>query len=264
MRARGVINLWVPVALLAVGGAAGCGADKPGSQTAAAKVAAPPSATKTATAPTASPTVEASGSAIEPFLTAQPTCQDKTFTGPAAAKFGADRVTAGYRFAVKFVIDATFDDSLMNNLHPRPEDFTFVEKDMTASAKASWGEAVALALKPNSTKQQFFNVVALTSYNIVNPSKGEKPTTPAFRDAACGPATAGVGTDSLNQPALTLRFNITGKFLTTGKDGQPLARTLRKRMTMNLSRTGVAAAPWAVDKLSANTTYSDNAPDDGK
>ena len=170
------------------------------------------------------------------------------FTGEAADQFGADNVMTAYKFATKFMLQSTFDGTLITLTQPRQVDFSTVEQGLTPGAKTSFRALTALleSKTENLTPQQASDLVALTTWGV-NTFPGYTLRNPGYRNVGFGAAHAEVAKLPGRQDELILRFPVTGTFLLTDSAGKLAVVDYKKDMDLSLAESGDPAHPWLID-----------------
>lgn len=185
----------------------------------------------------------------------------KPFTGPASDKWGADSVMAAYLFATDFVLDATFNPSLLALTEPRAIDMSAPEEGMTRECAARY-RALTEKLDAQSGKEQDYNnVLSLSTWGATGIAPGSTVANPAYRDAGYGGATTAIGKSPEGQDALVLRFPVKGQILLNHPKRGPLKSEIAKDMTMTLVQSGNPARPWLVATYLADFVIGEPVPD---
>ena len=245
------------VALLVVLALTGCSAADSSAST--SRTTAP---TATASTPTPPPTSSSSTRAPAVVPTADPSGSLAPFTGEAADHFGADNVMAAYKFSTKFMLQSTFDGTLISLTQPRQVDFSTVEQGLTPGAKTSFRALTALleSKTENLTPQQASDLVALTTWGV-NTFPGYTLRNPGYRNIGFGAARAEVSKAPGRQDELVLRFPVTGTFLLTDSAGKPAVVDYKKDVDLSLAESRNPAQPWLIDGWRGTRSVDGPKPD---
>lgn len=219
------------------------------------------------TTETATPTPTATE--LAPVAVPQPTESFAPFTGPGVEVFGQDAVRDAYVWATDFIVQNTFDDTLIRKSSDelRQIDFTLVEQGLSPRLAEDFGAATAeLEAKGESTSPDARDtVLAFASWGLEN--NGLKLRQPGSRNVGFGGAT-NVGTDTdEGRDRLILDFPISGEFLFTDTEGayaapgSNVAATYTKNMSLFLIKTSDPKNPWKIDGYAFDFALGDVLPD---
>ena len=258
-RARTTLTALAVVAALA-GGIAGCG----GPPT-TAKARANPSPTSVTASPTPSapkPSVAAAAAAAsaaspsdaQPSLVASPSAFHP-FTGPAAARFGADRVEAAYKAATQLELLATVSDPVIREATPTLADVAVADHWLDRNGQAMLAGGVARQADPKN-----FDLYDLFLYGFTPESlKGYALRAPDADHYYAGYATTNLHGGPGGATQLGMRFLVGGNLLLS-KAGKDYTATFSKDCTLFMVPDASGPDGWLVDSYYARVSTGNPVP----
>lgn len=171
------------------------------------------------------------------------------FTGPAADKFGAEKVMDAYCTMVELQMDYSFNDTLWHQSKGFTEqDFAPMREYLGDAAREDWDAAVANIVNGTNEQADDSTVAGLMWFNMVGGSP-YKLDTPANFNQRFSAARAWVDTRA-GRPRLGLRFTVgTDLALVRIEDNKKMAYAAEKEVTYWLvpgSNDGLGKA-WYID-----------------
>jgi hypothetical protein len=175
------------------------------------------------------------------------------FTGPAAAKFGADEVLDAYCE----IGDFFYSYAVTNLTAPRPSyaagDLAFVKAYMNGPAKRNWDKIVASAVRGDEKGISdvnaliYFNLKAVTKLGYTFPSASG--SVPMMAGGSVSKATTEVlPATKKAAESLGMQFTVLNKVVVS-KDGKNYYFPVKRRVSVSLerSRAGGPEHDWLID-----------------